>query len=76
MVQKSLNSFEAVAREWLEKTQTRMGGNHRRRGRTAFKSTRSLQLGHGLSPSITPPEMLAVLRVIELMGHSGNDADA
>ena len=67
-IQRGLNSFEAVAREWLEKRQTGWASSSYDTRLKRIEKYILPKLGRRPIADINAPEVLAMLRVIELKG--------
>ncbi len=64
------NSFEAVAREWLENERAKWKANHYERLSTRLEQNVFPHIGNSSIGSIEPPELLDMLRKIEARGVS------
>lgn len=64
-VERAANSFEIVAREWLEKQSDAFVPGHHKRVKKLFEKDLFPWLGSRPVADITPPELLGVLRRIE-----------
>jgi integrase len=67
-IEKSIYSFEVVAREWLNKTYTTWSKSHAERIVRLFERDLFPWLGTNPIADITPPQILDVLRKVESRG--------
>ncbi|MBK1883777.1 tyrosine-type recombinase/integrase [Luteolibacter pohnpeiensis] len=62
------NSFEAIAREWLEKRVSHLSLKHRTRIQSVLENDLFPKLGRSPAKSLTAPELLLAIRSIEDRG--------
>lgn len=64
----TVNSFDAITREWVEKKRNDWTEGHAEEALKSFQRTLFNPLGPRPIKSITPPELLAALRAVEASG--------